>query len=206
MRAPQALARSSNGALARMELVLASASEHRARILEQAGFSFRVHKTNIKEDLPDRSNPHHFVRQLATKKAETAHRLFPQALILAADTMVIDASGLLLGKPRSRKQAAAFLRNRSASYEEVITGFCLRYFDRLFTGCASSRIHYAKIPTSAQEAILATEEWRGVCGGLKIEGLIGPYIQTLKGDKDNVMGLPLRAIAPLIKRIKQEGP
>ena len=187
-----------------MQLILASASVHRARILKRAGFSFHVYKTNLKEDRPDRSDPYHFVSRLATQKANAARHVFPHALILAADTMVINAHGQLLGKPRSRNQAAVFLRNRSASSEEVITGYCLRCADQLVTGCASSHIHYMQIPPSAQEAILGADEWRGVCGGLKIEGAIAPYIKELRGERNNVMGLPVREIAPLIRQLQQD--
>ncbi len=155
--------------------------------------------------MPDGTeDPRRYVVRLARDKAQAAHLQFPGDLILAADTMVLGATGELVGKPASLRQATRLLSERSASSEEVLTGFCLRHAHGIFTGCAVARIFYKKIPTAIREKILTTKEWEGVCGGLRIEGAIGPYILRLRGDRDNVMGLPLREIAPLIKQIMAE--
>ena len=185
-----------------MELVLASGSPHRAKILKESGFSFTVFKPNLEEDDARAGAPAHlFVAHLAGKKAAAASPLFPDAIILAADTMVINAQGELLGKPKSLNQAAEFLRARSDAREEIITGFCLRHGDKSLSGCASSSVQYGKIPKRIRDKILQTNEWRGVCGGLRIEGLIAPYIKARKGDMDNIIGLPMREIRPMLERL-----
>ena len=182
-------------------LVLASASPYRAAMLRELGYDFTIHQTDIEEVWPHHLSPATGTMNLAERKAAAAHARFPRSCVLAADTIVVNARGRVLLKPGSAEEALSFLRQRSDATEEIITGFCLRYDDRLHLSRERSFIRYRTIPSQIQESIIRSNEWRDVCGGLKIEGMIAPYIDEMHGSRNNIMGLPTEKIVPLLDRL-----
>lgn len=188
-----------------LQLILASASPHRANMLKELGYDFQIYKTAIEEIWQPDLTPTEAVKDLAKRKAAAAAALFPQALVLAADTIVINEQSQVLLKPKSAQEALSFLHARSASCERVITGFCLTIDKQTYLDSEISDIRYEKIPAALQEEIIHSDEWRDVCGGLKIEGLIAPYIAEIRGSRTNIMGLPTERLAPLLNRIRQAG-
>ena len=141
-------------------------------------------------------------KDIAQQKAAAAYSLFPQDCILTADTIVVNEWRKVLFKPRSVEEAVSFLRRRSGSAEEIITGFCLRYNDEVYLSSDISYIKYGDIPLDTQKEIIRSNEWRDVCGGLKIEGIIAPYIDEIKGSRNNIMGLPTEKLIPLLERLQ----
>ena len=174
-------------------LVLASASPHRAKLLSQLGYDFQIYKTNIEEVLQENPSPPQTiknkmeqkpvlwgiewnlpleaVKNIAKEKASAAAKVFPHAVILAADTVVVNTKGKVLLKPRSPQEARAFLQDRNGSSEAVVTGFCLRNTQRYHSDVGISYVRFHEIPPLFQEKIIRSNEWRNVCGGLKIEGM-----------------------------------
>ena len=88
-----------------MELILASRSPRRSELLALTGLPFRVVATHTDERRRPGETPHAYARRLSREKAEAAAALCAApALILAADTVVIDGEDVL-GKPRDAAEA-----------------------------------------------------------------------------------------------------
>ena len=187
-----------------MKLILASGSPHRAKILNEFGIKYIMHPTNIPEIIKDSLPVDEVAADLARQKALAAWDDFSNDLVLGADTIVINSSGELLRKPQSSQEASTYLDNRSSSYEEVITGFYLRHPAGWMGGSESTMITYNEIPADIKKEVLSSGEWQGVCGGLKVEGTIAPYVKEIKGSAYNVRGLPIETLMPLIKKILQD--
>lgn len=184
------------------KLILASASPYRADILRGLGYDFKVHCLDI-EEIWHRNLPiEEGVEDIAKQKAEAAYGLFPNYPILTADTVVVSEKNLVLFKPRSFHEAATFMKQRSGSSERVITAFCFRYGEEVYLDSDTSFIKYKKIPPKMQEEILQKDNWRDVCGGLKIEGQIAPYIKEIKGSHNNIRGLPIEKLLPLLEKFQ----
>ena len=103
------------------QLVLASGSPRRAKILRELGLEFEVVRTDAPEVCyPD--DPVRTVRENALLKGDAArHAAGPEAHILSADTIVW-FDGRIYGKPRDLDEAAAFLRELSGREHTVFTG------------------------------------------------------------------------------------
>lgn len=188
-------------------LILASTSPHRAKILQDNNIEFIASPSNVTEKIAPGLTPAEAAMDLGRQKclAVYATAKHPGDIVLGADTIVVSNSGEMLNKPRDIKQATIYMQQRSNAVEEVITGFWICHANGTLGGSEVSRITYADIPAVVQQEILASNEWQGVCGGLKVEGLIAPYVKDIQGEYDNIRGLPIERLAPIIRHLLDGG-
>lgn len=108
-----------------VELVLASRSPRRRELLALTGLPFRIAAADTDEQRRPDERPADYARRLSREKAAAVRRtLDGPALILAADTIVVDG-GDVLEKPRDPDEAAAMLRRLRGRVHYVITGVTL---------------------------------------------------------------------------------
>ena len=181
-------------------IILASASPRRKALLEQIGVKFSV-DTTAKEDTGlAGQEPHSLAKETSRKKAESVAGRYPDAVIIAADTFgVID--GRIIGKPHSESEARTMLASLSGKSHTVITGFTV--LDTL-TGQAVSRsvettVYMRRITALEIEAYVQTGEPLDKAGSYAIQGLGAVLVEKIEGDYFNVMGLPLSALAEVLK-------
>jgi septum formation protein len=176
-----------------MKLILASASERRAEILRDAGFSFSIMSSAIDETpYPGESAPD-LVQRLAFAKAElVAARAVAPAIVIGADTEVT-LEGHIFGKPRSTDDARRMLEKLSGRTHAVVTGVALIRLpdaERL-TFVDSTLVHFASLTEEDITRYLATGEPHDKAGGYAIQGHAGRFIPRIEGCYFNVVGLPL---------------
>jgi septum formation protein len=186
----------------RPELVLASASPRRLELLARIGVRpDRVVPTDIDETPRKAELPRQLAARLALGKAEAAALAAPDALVLAADT-VVGVGRRILGKPADEAEARRFLNLLSGRRHRVFTGVCLavpggvRRHRLVETILAFQRLTEAQI-----EAFLGTGEWRGVAGGYQIQKQAEVFVRFLSGSHSNVVGLPLFETAQLLRGV-----
>ncbi len=176
-----------------MKLILASASQRRAEILRDAGFSFTVLSSAVDETPYPGESPHDLVQRLAAAKAElVAARAVGPAIVIAADT-VVTLEGRIFGKPRSSDDARHMLEKLSGRTHAVVTGVALIRLpdaERL-SFAESSLVHFAKLSAEEINRYLATGEPHDKAGGYAIQGRASRYIPRIEGCYFNVVGLPL---------------
>lgn len=200
-------------------VILASASPRRRQILSHLGLqNVEVIPSNAPEDFPKSFSPFEYVLATATQKAQTVYRQEidntekgEPALILAADTVVVDtSSGEILEKPRSEAQHLAMLKGlRDVGEHKVYTGIAV------MLPLASARdpgyaletvVEETKVKFDSEitdELILAyvrTREGVDKAGGYGMQGLGSILVERIEGSYDNVVGLPLRATLKLIEK------
>jgi len=176
-----------------MKLILASASERRAEILHDAGFSFSVMSSAIDETPYPSEAAHDLVQRLAFAKAElVAARAVGPAIVIGADTEVT-LDGHIFGKPRSTEDARHMLEKLSGRAHAVVTGVALiRLPDaERITFVDSTLVHFAPLTEEDITRYLATGEPHDKAGGYAIQGRAGRFIPRIEGCYFNVVGLPL---------------
>jgi len=132
----------------RVRLILASASPRRAELLRAAGFVFDVQPPDVDERLLPGEEPVAHVTRLAREKARRAGCGRPEAVVLAADTVVV-IDGVVLGKPVDDEEAAGMLRRLSGRTHDVLTGVAV---------CASGSLSDATERTEVRFAALSDAE------------------------------------------------
>ena len=177
------------------EVVLASASPQRRRILEDLGLSFRVQAANVDE--LEAGDPVEVALANAVAKARGVDA-DPAALVIGCDTVVATEAGLW-GKPRDEADAKRTLEHLSGRTHTVVSGLAVLRNGEIATRSVSTLVTFVDISLTSMTRYVATGEWRGRAGGYAIQGSGAALIARIDGDLLNVIGLPvnaLRQIAP----------
>lgn len=182
-------------------VVLASSSPRRLELLRRVGLSPRVVPTSTDESLREGEDPFDAAERLARTKAETAlPDVPPGALVVAADTLVV-LDGEALGKPRDRGEARAMLRALSGRTHGVVTGVALARDGRVVSGRDVTEVVFAPLSEAEIEAYVETGEPDDKAGAYALQGIAGLFVERIDGTPSNVVGLPVRLVALLARRL-----
>jgi septum formation protein len=181
------------------QIVLASASPRRAELLRTLGVPFEVLVAEGAEpaieavdDVAD------WVTSAAWAKAAAAIAVRPDALIIAADTIVV-LSGRILGKPQDARDAAAMLRQLSGQTHQVYTGLCVWRGQQIQISHVITHVTFRPLTPELIDAYVATGEPMDKAGGYGIQGKGALLVEKIDGCYFNVVGLPLVRLAEMLE-------
>ena len=184
------------------DLVLASTSPRRAEILRTVGWPFETFAVEVDESLRSEENATSYVQRLAREKAEAASTRFPSRLVLGADTVVVIENDIL-GKPLDETDACRMLRLLSRRWHQVLTGVTLSQSDdsnRSLVAHESTEVKFAEMSDSEIDWYVSTGEPLDKAGAYAIQGRGARFIEAIKGDYFNVVGLPVRLLYELAQQ------
>jgi septum formation protein len=172
------------------KIILASTSPRRIELLKQLGISFEVISPNADETPKKNETPSALVSRLALDKARSIRS--KSAIIIAADTIVVDPSGKkILGKPRSKPEAEKMLRMLQAATHTVLTGYCLLEGSHSRVKVVRSRVKMRALSARQIRAYVATGEPMDKAGSYAAQGRGMALIEKINGSYANVVGLPI---------------
>jgi len=181
-------------------LILASASPRRLDLLARIGvIPDAVVPADIDESVPRGELPRQHALRLARQKAQTIAADEPDALVLAADT-VVAVGRRILPKVEDEATLRACMELLSGRRHRVLTGVALSIpgqgiRERLVeTMIAMKRLSEEEIDHYASHG-----EWRGKAGGYALQGYGEVYVRHIAGSYSNVVGLPLAETRVLLK-------
>lgn len=182
-------------------IILASASPRRKEILEKTGLKFRVDESGCEEKKDTGLRPHDLAKFLSREKAREVARRHGNALVIAADTIVV-LRGRIFGKPCDKEQAKEMLRVFSGKTHSVITGFTIidTASKKELSRSIRSKVFFKRLSADEIEAYIRSGEPLDKAGAYGIQGLGAVLIKGIEGDFFNVMGLPLNALAESLKK------
>ncbi len=187
--------------------VLASQSPRRQSLLRVFGRPFVVHPAHVEEHLPAyTARPAALGKRLAYAKAQAVAPCYDDALIIAADTLVI-VDGRVLGKPADESEAFEMLRLLAGRTHTVITALCLLARQGgATTHCVfdapRTRVAFRPLSDECIRWYIGTGEPFDKAGAYGIQEYGALLIDKVQGCYFNVVGLPL---ATLAKRLEQLG-
>lgn len=181
-------------------LVLASASPRRQELLRNAGITFEVQPSNIREDAQPGEPAKDCAERLAREKALEVASRFPNDTVLGADTVVV-VDGEMLGKPADPADAVRMLRLLSGRDHHVITGVCLVADGQSFVASETTLVTVNKITDQEIVDYVATGEPMDKAGAYAIQGIASRWIPRIEGDYCNVVGLPLALVFRMLREI-----
>lgn len=171
-------------------VVLASQSPRRRELLRLVGISHTVAPADIDESAHEGETPVPHCVRLAEEKAAVIAARFPDALVIAADTIVVvDAE--ILGKPADARHAEAMLSRLAGRAHIVHTGVAVVWHGSARSGVETVEVRM-RASTAAERALyIATGEPMDKAGAYGIQGYGAALIDGVTGDFFAVMGLPL---------------
>ncbi len=181
-----------------MDIILASQSPRRQELLTRMGLTFTVRPAGIEETVDPGLTPQEVVMSLSRQKAGAVAESHPDALVIAADTIVV-LDGKILGKPHSVEEAKEMLAALSGRQHHVCTGFTLRRGERVETGCEESEVWFRDLTGAEIDAYIATGEPMDKAGSYGIQGYGALLVKGIHGDYFNVMGLPVCRLGLALK-------
>jgi septum formation protein len=186
-------------------LVLASASPQRRAILERLGVSFTVRATDVEEI--EQGEPERVAVENALLKARAAHTPGERETVLGVDTLVALGTRIY-GKPADESVARATLVALGGETHTVFSGIALLEGDREQVSLARTDVVFRECSSELIDWYLLSGEWRGRAGGYAIQGLGAILVREIRGDYENVVGLPVAKLldmAPELLRVSVNG-
>lgn len=181
-------------------LVLASASPRRLELLARIGVvPDKVDPADIDESIPPWELPRVHALRLAREKAEAVAARHPEALVLAADT-VVAVGRRILPKVEDEATLRACMRLLSGRRHRVLTGIALAAPRQpLRTRLGETMIAMKRLSEEEIDYYASHGEWRGKAGGYALQGYGEVYVRHIAGSYSNVVGLPLAETRLLLK-------
>jgi septum formation protein len=178
--------------------VLASASPRRQELLKKAGIEFVVRPADIPEVPASGEAPLAFAERMAREKAQAVYQSVPEAVVLAADT-VVAVDDLILGKPENEDDAARMLRLLSGRAHAVMTSVCLKAKNFEDVRSEKTEVEFALITDDDIRDYVRTGEPMDKAGAYAIQGIASRWINKVDGDYYNVVGLPVDLVWRMLR-------
>ncbi|MES2902913.1 MAG: nucleoside triphosphate pyrophosphatase [Pseudomonadota bacterium] len=182
-----------------MRLILASASPRRLDLLARIGIvPDAIHPADIDESVPKGELPRDHAERLAVEKAAAVAALFPDDLILAADT-VVTVGRRILPKVEDEATLRRCMALLSGRRHRVMTGVALAFPGGTRSRLVETMIAIKRLSPDEVDFYAVHGEWRGKAGGYALQGYGEVYVRHIAGSYSNVVGLPLAETRHMLK-------
>ena len=194
-----------------MKIILASKSGVRKQILDKYKIDNEVMVSNVDEDeikdslLAEGADPLIISKNLAEIKSIKVSNKNPDRLVLGADS-VVSLDNELINKPKSREEAFSILKKLNNSIHYLISSVCIsKNGAMIWNYTDSSELKMKNLDDSSlskyldkikTETLLAYGVYQIEADGLEL-------FEYVKGDRDSIMGLPVKEIINYIDQFKK---
>ena len=194
-----------------MKIILASKSNVRKQILEKHNITPEVIVSNVDEDeikdslLAEGASPLIISKNLAELKSVKVSIKNPDSLVLGADS-VVSLNNKIINKPKSRKEALSILKKLNNSMHYLISSVCIsKNGSMIWNYSDTSELKMKKFKDEElvnyldkikTEILMAYGVYQVEADGLDL-------FEYIKGDRDSIMGLPIKQIMNYIKKYNQ---
>ena len=181
-----------------MQIILASQSPRRRELLERMGISqFDVIPAKGEERADPNLTPDQLVEELSRQKAAEIAAGNPDALIIAADT-VVAVDGTVLGKPHDRDDAVRMLQTLSGREHTVYSGLTVCWQGRSVTQHEATAVRFRPLSETDIDHYVSTGEPMDKAGSYGIQGYGCTLVEGISGDYYNVVGLPVCRLSQIL--------
>ena len=184
-----------------VQIILASASPSRLRLLESVGITPSILVSGVDEDASEFESlsPAELVIALAILKAHTIKDKAPvNSLIIGCDS-TFEFEGKSLGKPVTKTKAIERCRQLSGKTGYLHTGHCLIDLRQgiELSERSTAKVQFAQMTDAEIIDYVDSDEPLNVAGGFTLDGLSAPFITKIEGDPSGIIGLSL----PLLRKM-----
>lgn len=183
-------------------LVLASTSFRRQELLRWTGLKFEIAQPDFDEDQlhpSDFPSTAALVEALSFGKAMSLVEKFPEAIILAGDTL-IELDGEIIGKPKNLDHAREILSRLSGNSHQVFTGITVVDTSTMNVKTVSvkSIVWFKKLTDAQLESYVQSGEPLGKAGAYGIQSGAREFVDHIETSWTNVIGLPLPKVCEML--------
>jgi len=189
------------------QIILASKSEVRKKILEDNKIICKVEPSNVDEDsvkeslLKEKATPTNISKNLAELKANKISQKFINEIVLGADS-IIDLGGEIISKPNNRAEALEILQKLNGKTHHLVSSVCISKGGSMiwnYTDKASLTMKNMNLSDLETYLKKISDEALYAYNVYQIEGEGRGLFSKIEGDKNTIMGLPIRQIKEYLK-------
>ena len=191
-------------------IILASKSGVRKKILDENGIKCEVLPANIDEDqvkeslIKENASPEIISKNLAELKATKISKKKNDYLVLGADS-VIDLKGKLISKPTNREEALSILQELNGQKHQLISSVCISKNGSMiwnYTDASTLTMKRLNIDEIKSYLKKINDKELYAYGVYQIEADGRSLFSKIEGDEDTIMGLPVKKIKEYLSTIK----
>lgn len=189
------------------KLILASQSPRRAELLKNAGFLFSILPTYVSEIPDENLSLDQQILKIAEDKAKAAIATMTDqgldAVVLSADTMVC-IGNKPIGKPNDAADAKNTLRLLSGNFHVVKTAIVLIDLrsQHQVSHIETTQVKFKTLTDAEIMDYIATGEPMDKAGSYAIQGIGKKFVESITGDYENVVGLPIKKVQKILEENK----
>lgn len=186
-------------------IILASRSLARKKLFAKLGIPFECHASRYVEDMNIYKAPKRLALFLALQKSRFCAKSFPSCIVIGADTF-ITVGATKIGKPSSRAEAQRIISTMSGKTIKVHSGVAVIVTDQkgaIVRERADYAVTFLKIKKMSPREIAHLANHKDalrISGGFGIEGEGGKMVESISGDYDTVIGLPMGKLRKLLRQ------
>ena len=187
-----------------VELILASNSPRRKKIMTDLGLRFEVIPSNYDEKLENDLFSYDKIEDLATQKClDVVRRVDKNSLVLAADTVVV-LHNKILGKPHTKENAYKMLKELSGETHMVVTSICAinTQTNRAATMSTTSYVRFTEWSEKMINNYIDNYLPLDKAGSYGIQELPNGYIDKFEGSFENIVGLSPESVITVLKQLQ----
>ena len=193
-----------------LDIILASKSKVRKAILQNNNLICTVERSNVDEDpikeslIADGATPEIISKNLAEIKANKVSAKFSDKLVLGADS-VLDLNGKIISKPKNRNEALNILKNLNGRTHHLISSVCIsKNGSMIWNYTDKAKLTMKTMSEADLKNYLSqiTDEALYSYNVYQIEGLGRSLFNKIEGNKDTIMGLPIKEIREYLVNYK----
>ena len=190
-------------------LILASKSKIRQKILSENGLNFEVFPSNVDEEpvkeslISEGASPELISKNLAELKANKVSQLYEGKMVLGADS-VIDLNNKVISKPNDRNEAMDILKKLNGKSHYLISSVCIsKNGSMIWNHTDKAKLKMKDLKQIELENYLSkiSDEKLYAYNVYQIEGEGKKLFEKITGDKDTIMGLPIKKIMEYLKNL-----
>ena len=183
-------------------IILASKSKVRKEILDKNNIKSFVMPSNVDEDvvklslLKEKASPEIISKNLAEIKANKISLKKTNELVLGADS-VIDLNGELISKPENREEAMTILKKLNGKSHHLISSVCISKNGSMiwnYTDKATLKMKNFSEGELKEYLSKISDQALYAYNVYQIEGEGKNLFESIIGDEDSIMGLPIKKI------------
>ena len=186
----------------KMNIVLASSSKHRKKLLQQLKVKFKTISPNIDETRLKGEDTSRYVRRLSIEKALRIAHDCKESIVIGSDEVAV-VGNKILGKPLTRAKAIKQLKMISGKEVIFKTGLCVVNSETFvkYTTVVNYKIKVKKLSQQEIKSYLLKEDVLSCAGSIKLEGLAIAIVTKATGnDPTSVIGLPLIKLREFLEK------
>ena len=187
-----------------MKFIFASNSPRRKKLLSNFNLDIKFIPHRFNENSVDKNiDPYSYSEIISKEKANSLLDIYPNEIILSADTIVLSPDNKIFEKPKDKEDAYTMLRELSGEKHQVLTGVSIiqKQGKINFSFVETTQVEFNDLTDEEIYYYIKHFEPYDKSGSYGIQGFSSIFVKSINGCYFNVVGLPLSRMFYFLKKL-----